>query len=114
MGNVGIFHSHLLRPFGIFCGHLVYFFRFGMLYQEKFGNPGRIYVPRSQGVSLCLKNKNKKANYAQQYNRRDAIVTHDDRAQFFAGFWSIHFFGFGEVSVSRNGRDSMNAGITMC
>jgi hypothetical protein len=40
----------LLLPFGIFCGHLVYFIviwyicskcsRFGMLYREKFGNPG--------------------------------------------------------------------------
>jgi hypothetical protein len=28
----------ILRPFGIFCDHLVYFFRFGMLYQEKSGN----------------------------------------------------------------------------
>jgi hypothetical protein len=37
----------ILVPFGIFCstlvkfcGHLVYFSRFGMLYQEKSGNPG--------------------------------------------------------------------------
>jgi hypothetical protein len=35
----------VLRSLGIFCGHLVYFmaiwylFRFGMLYQEKSGNP---------------------------------------------------------------------------
>jgi hypothetical protein len=52
----GIFCGHLvyfvaiwyiLRPYGIFCGHLVYFMviwhifpRFGMLYQEKSGNPG--------------------------------------------------------------------------
>jgi hypothetical protein len=31
-----------LRPFGIFCGHLVYFSRFGMLYKEKSSNPGGI------------------------------------------------------------------------
>jgi hypothetical protein len=34
----------ILRPFGIFCGHVVYFMVyfscFGMLYQEKSGNPG--------------------------------------------------------------------------
>jgi hypothetical protein len=30
---------HILRPFGICYGHLVYFFRFGKLYQEKSGNP---------------------------------------------------------------------------
>jgi hypothetical protein len=28
----------ILLPFGIFCGHLVYFPSFGMLYQEKSGN----------------------------------------------------------------------------
>jgi hypothetical protein len=39
--------SSILLPFGIFCGHLVYFVvilvyfsHFGMLYQEKSGNPG--------------------------------------------------------------------------
>jgi hypothetical protein len=31
--------SSILRPFGIFCGHLVYFSCFGMLCQEKSGNP---------------------------------------------------------------------------
>jgi hypothetical protein len=56
MGNLGIFYGHLvyftaigniLWPFGIFCGHLEYFVviwyispRFGILYQEKSGNPG--------------------------------------------------------------------------
>jgi hypothetical protein len=33
-----------LRPLGLFCGfygHLVYFSRFGMLYEEKSGNPAR-------------------------------------------------------------------------
>jgi hypothetical protein len=38
----------ILWPFGIFCGHLVYFMviwnifsQFGMLYQEKSGNPAQ-------------------------------------------------------------------------
>jgi hypothetical protein len=44
----GIFYGHLvyfmavwyiLWPFGIFYGHLVYFPHFGLLYQEKSGNP---------------------------------------------------------------------------
>jgi hypothetical protein len=29
----------ILRSFDKFYGHLVYFFRFGVLYQEKSGNP---------------------------------------------------------------------------
>jgi hypothetical protein len=29
----------ILRPFGIFYGHLVYFTRFGILCQEKSGSP---------------------------------------------------------------------------
>jgi hypothetical protein len=48
MENLGIFYDHLvyfkaianiLWPFGIFCGNLVYFPRFGILDQEKSGNP---------------------------------------------------------------------------
>jgi hypothetical protein len=48
MEKVGIFYDHLvyftaigniLRLFGIFCGNLVYFPRFGILDQEKSGNP---------------------------------------------------------------------------
>jgi hypothetical protein len=55
--NLGIFYVHLvyftaignilgtaigniLWPFGIFCGNLVYFPRFGILDQGKSGNPG--------------------------------------------------------------------------
>jgi hypothetical protein len=41
--NIGVFFPNIwdiLWPFGTFCGHLVYFSRFGMLYQEKSGNPG--------------------------------------------------------------------------
>jgi hypothetical protein len=30
---------YILRPFDIFCGHLAYFPRFGMLRLEKSGNP---------------------------------------------------------------------------
>jgi hypothetical protein len=49
MEKIGIFHDQLvyfttigniLWPFGIFCGHLVHIPRFGILYQEKSGNPG--------------------------------------------------------------------------
>jgi hypothetical protein len=48
MEDVGVFYGHLvyftanwymLWPFGIFVGHLVTFFHFGMLYQGKSGNP---------------------------------------------------------------------------
>jgi hypothetical protein len=43
--DVDIFYGHfvyicILLPNGIFCGYLVYFFCFGMFYQEKSGNPG--------------------------------------------------------------------------
>jgi hypothetical protein len=31
----------ILWLFGIFSGYLVYFLRFGMMYQEKSGNPGQ-------------------------------------------------------------------------
>jgi hypothetical protein len=46
MEDAGIFYGHLV-PFtniwymsGKFYGHLVYFPGFGMLYQDKSGNPG--------------------------------------------------------------------------
>jgi hypothetical protein len=41
MEDVGIFYGHLeyLRPFGVSCGNLVHFFRFGLLCREKSGNP---------------------------------------------------------------------------
>jgi hypothetical protein len=48
MENLVIFYDHLvyfrdigniLWPFGIFCGYLVIFPRFGILNQEKSGNP---------------------------------------------------------------------------
>jgi hypothetical protein len=53
----------ILRPFSVYCGHLVYFSCFGMLYQEKCGNPapkGDIHTRRERGNSarrvwkLCL------------------------------------------------------------
>jgi hypothetical protein len=49
MEYLGTFYDHLvyftafgniLWSFDILCGHLVYFPRFGILYQEKSGNPG--------------------------------------------------------------------------
>jgi hypothetical protein len=48
MEDDGIFYGHLvhfmvfcyiLSTFGIVRGNLVYFYRFGILYQEKSGNP---------------------------------------------------------------------------
>jgi hypothetical protein len=38
----GLFYVYLVF-IGIYCGNLVYFPRFGMLYQEKSGNPGCRY-----------------------------------------------------------------------
>jgi hypothetical protein len=54
MEDDGIFYGHLVH-LTVFCyilwsfgnlgsGNLVYFFRFGILYQEKSGNPG-CYCP---------------------------------------------------------------------
>jgi hypothetical protein len=50
MEDVGVFYAHfvdftaichVLLPFGMFYGYLVHTFsRFGILYQEKYGNPG--------------------------------------------------------------------------
>jgi hypothetical protein len=37
--NLGPHGIHSLRPFRIFYCHLEYFSRFGMLYEEKSGNP---------------------------------------------------------------------------
>jgi hypothetical protein len=56
MVNVGIIYDHLeyfraiwynLRPFGIVCGHLLYFSHFGMFGPKKSGNPGaeQRYLP---------------------------------------------------------------------
>jgi hypothetical protein len=48
MDDVGIFYCHLvyftalwyfLRPFGKYYRYLVYFYPFGMLHQDKSGNP---------------------------------------------------------------------------
>jgi hypothetical protein len=49
MKDAGIFYGHLVHfffcyilwTFGIVRGNLVYFSRFGILYQEKSGNPAR-------------------------------------------------------------------------
>jgi hypothetical protein len=60
MEDVGIFYGRLLHltPIWYFCGHvhLVHFSRFGMLYQEKSGNPA--YNPGCQMVSFQTKNPN--------------------------------------------------------
>jgi polyferredoxin len=32
---------YILRSYGMLYGHLVYFSRFGILYKDKSGNPGR-------------------------------------------------------------------------
>jgi hypothetical protein len=70
--NVGISYVHLvfLRPFGTFYGNLVYFVyslvffsRFGMLYQEKSGNPvrhnsqPRTEINHSQSLSPVFKSQ---------------------------------------------------------
>jgi hypothetical protein len=46
----GILYGHLyiLRPFEIFYGYLVYLSCFGMLYQEKSGNPALQSVGNSK------------------------------------------------------------------
>jgi hypothetical protein len=58
----GMFYDHLvcfmtiwyiLWPFGIFCVHLVYFSGFGIMYQEKSGNPDN---ERNARVEENLKN----------------------------------------------------------
>jgi hypothetical protein len=60
MENLGTFYYHSVYftaigniswPFGIFCGHLVFFPRFGILYREKSGNP----VPNSRKVDVRLR-----------------------------------------------------------
>jgi hypothetical protein len=43
MEGVGFLYGllYILRSFGLFYGYWVYFSRFGMLYEEKSGNPGQ-------------------------------------------------------------------------
>jgi hypothetical protein len=62
MENLGIFYDHLvdfavigrnLWPFGIFCGNLVYFPRFGILDQVKSGNPVPV-LAQDQGDQISL------------------------------------------------------------
>jgi hypothetical protein len=56
MEKMGIFYDHLvyftaigniLWPFGIFCSHLVHFPRFGILHQEKSGNPACVLLRKT-------------------------------------------------------------------
>jgi hypothetical protein len=41
----------MLWPLGIFVGHLVYFSRFGILQQEKSGNPASIKMQLNRFIS---------------------------------------------------------------
>jgi hypothetical protein len=43
----------ILLPFGTFCVHLEHFSGFGILYQEKSGNPGISLLHRSK-ITNCL------------------------------------------------------------
>jgi hypothetical protein len=63
--NLGTFFDHLvyftvigniLCPFGIFRGNLVYLTRFGILYQEKSGNPASTHVLERKKLfgSFCI------------------------------------------------------------
>jgi hypothetical protein len=44
--------SYSLRPLGIFCDHLVYFSSFGMLHEEKSGNPAANCPARQHSMNL--------------------------------------------------------------
>jgi hypothetical protein len=41
----GIFYD---RPFGLFCVHLVHFSVFGIMYQEKSGNPESLAIQQPE------------------------------------------------------------------
>jgi hypothetical protein len=42
----------VLLPFGIYVGHFDIFSHFGILYQEKSGNPGLFFQPESLLISF--------------------------------------------------------------
>jgi hypothetical protein len=46
---------YILWPFNIFYGPLVYFSRFGMLYQEKSGNPGAASADDTRSAKKAIK-----------------------------------------------------------
>jgi hypothetical protein len=63
MEDVGIFHGllayftaiwYILWTLGIFCGNLEYFSRFGIMHQEKSGNPGPTLS--SANIANCARN----------------------------------------------------------
>jgi hypothetical protein len=71
MENVVMFYEHWeyfsliwynLYPFGIFCGHLVYFSRFGMFGPRKIWQPWYICTHKQVARKLCLKGR-LSANY---------------------------------------------------
>jgi hypothetical protein len=62
MEEDGIFHGHLVQitvfcyilwTFGKFRGNLVYFSRFGILYQEKSGNPDANEIHYPANLNSC-------------------------------------------------------------
>jgi hypothetical protein len=63
MEDVGIVYGHLVHfkvfcyilwAFGIVCGHLVYFSRFGILCEDKSGNPASKHPPTILRFSLVI------------------------------------------------------------
>jgi hypothetical protein len=65
MEDTGIFYDRLVKfpaiwyiygTFGILCGHLVYFPRFGILYHEKSGNPALDYILQQSSITQLNKN----------------------------------------------------------
>jgi hypothetical protein len=70
MEDIGIFYGHLVHftafcyilwTFGIVRGNLVYFSRFGILYQEKSGNPGQKEDEKMDGSKASVFLQLKKA-----------------------------------------------------
>jgi hypothetical protein len=51
---------NIILTFGTFCVHLVHFYRFGVVYQEKSGNPesNRCYLILSTSKLLSVKMSN--------------------------------------------------------
>jgi hypothetical protein len=60
---------YTLWPLGIFYGYLVYFYRFGMLYNEKSGNPGAWIKIYETGLHFCC------LNIVPSFAARDKKVT---------------------------------------
>jgi hypothetical protein len=64
---------YFLRLIGKFCGHLVYIFsRFGILYQEKSGNPG---VDKNSRVSAVFPDSVERRGNWQKQELNDSEST---------------------------------------